>query len=155
MPNVSQQEALSLPSIGPLTPVTQSNPLQLPPLPALTLDNIGNFDPLFNSSISGDLGLPGNVGGISNSSGLGTAPATGSNSSLLGSLIGIVGNAPAAAITGNPAAGTSGNSLFGLSIGRIAAFALGLILIAGGIYLFGRAPITEAVGSAARAGLAV
>jgi hypothetical protein len=47
---------------------------------------------------------------------------------------------------------TQNATIFGLSIGRAAAFLLGLILIGAGLILFSRQPIEEAAAIAARAG---
>ena len=60
--------------------------------------------------------------------------------------------------TGNSAGApaTSQNSSFlNVSLGRIGVFLLGLIFIAGGIFLFGKQPISEVVGTATRAAVAV
>lgn len=67
------------------------------------------------------------------------------------------GSSPSSSITSpsNSGGGLFGNTFSGLSWGRVGAFILGLILIAGGIFLFGKQPASEAVSDFVRSGTAV
>lgn len=87
------------------------------------------------------LNIPGLSSSLNSASNQSTTPSTASS---VGSTI------------VNAIAGSSGNSsLLGLSLGRVGAFLLGLVFIAGGIYLFGRPSITAAAGGAIRAATVV
>jgi hypothetical protein len=88
------------------------------------------------------LSLPSSATTPSSSSGFGSI-----FSGLLGIGSGNVagGMAQMATGAGNVATGTSASNLFGLTWGRVGGFVLGLILIAAGLYLFGRQELAPVV----------
>ena len=141
-------------------------PLPIPPIPGFNApssfpaSNINLGDPL--TGVSNELNNF-NMGTLAEANGAVPASSStstsGASSGIASILSGILNNNPGAvaggAATLGTTAATSSNSLLGLSLGRVGAFVMGLILIAGGIYLFGRPQINAAAGTLLRAGTAV
>lgn len=130
-------------------------PGRLPQLPSLTTDFASQFSsPLFVEIGGGSGGSGGGLGGGFPSVGginIGVPPMGGGNPASGGGS----GKTVSVGLPGSVGSGASMlSSLLGLPAinwGRIAAFLLGLILIAGGIYLI--KPVQETVNRAAKAAI--
>jgi hypothetical protein len=143
-------------AIQPIQPILSSSSLPAPELPNINNISEQSTNPLLSGTDSSLLSIPSiappyppgetdantvNSGGVLNTLGQAATSAGLSSTGAVGAALGAM-------------SGGSG-TLFGLSIGRVAAFILGLIFIAGGIYLFGRQPISEVVSTTTKAAVAV
>lgn len=144
-------------ALPPITPTSVTSPNSGPtigPIPGFNAP--ANFPTNLDAAIPGGPSLGDPLTGISNqlnSFNLGTLQqATGSSAGPTAttstpSTASSIAGAALNAITGGS---SSSGGLLGLSLGRVGAFLLGLVFIAGGIYLFGRPSITQAAGRAIR-----
>lgn len=140
-------------------------PTPIPPIPGFNApsnfpsSNINLGDPI--AGISNQLDTF-DQGTIAQAAGTGGGNSNSVLQGVFSTLNNLTGSTP---VPGQPTSGigaglggassstSSTSSLLGLSLGRVGAFLMGLILIAGGIYLFGRPQINAAIGQASRAAI--
>lgn len=147
MPNVSQATALSTP-VQPISVIAVPN---IPPLPGPPGTPGTSLGPNFGSDSINDLSTYNpalsNILGISPTATASTPSAT---QSAISSGVSGLNNLLGTNILGGVPTGGTLTNLFGAPIQQVGTFLLGLIFIAGGIYLF--KPVSEAVNRAVRTG---